>query len=146
MENLEKLAELFKALSDPTRLKIVKFLAEHKRPKCVNALTKRLDISQSAVSQHLKVLKQAEIVKGERRGNFVHYELNDVYIDSIRKRLLETEGNDFLVVSSGGLFSFGSNFWNQQNRIRVLEEQLTELHSKTSRIETLITELKNGDN
>ena len=122
MENLEKLAELFKSLSDPTRLKIIKFLSQHKQPKCVNALTKHFDISQSAVSQHLKVLKQAEIVKGERRGNFVHYQLNDAYFDSLKQRLLESKGNDFLIISNSGMFSFGSNFWSQQNRIRILEE------------------------
>ncbi len=145
MENLVKLADLFKALSDPTRLKIVKFLSEHKRPKCVNALTKQLNISQSAVSQHLKVLKQAEIVKGERRGNFVHYELNDAHLDSVRNRLLETEGNDFLVISNNGLFNLGPNFWNSENRVKILEEQLTDLQSKTSEIESQINQLKKGE-
>ncbi len=142
MENLEKLADLFKALSDPTRLKIVKILSQHKRPKCVNALTKVLDISQSAVSQHLRILKQAEVVKGERRGNFVHYTLNEIHLDSIRNRLHETDGNDFLIVCNDALFSFGSNFWNQQTRIKVLEEHLSNLQGKTSEIESLIQKLK----
>lgn len=146
MENLEKLAELFKALSDPTRLKIVKFLSKHQRPKCVNALTKQLDISQSAVSQHLKVLKQAGIVKGERAGNFVHYQLNDTHLDSIRNRLLETKGNDFLVISSDGFFSFGTSFWDRLNQIKNLEDQLTDLQGRTSEIESLICQLKKENN
>lgn len=145
MGHFEKLADLFKALSDPTRLKIVKFLAEQRQPKCVNALTHQLDISQSAVSQHLKILKQAEIVKGSRSGNFVHYELNDVYLDAIKSRLLESGGNDFLIISNAGQFSFGSNFWNQQDRIKLLEEQLSNLQSKTSEIESLIDQLKKED-
>ncbi len=146
MENLEKLAELFKALSDPTRLKLVKFLSQHKRPKCVNALTKSLNISQSAVSQHLKVLKQADIVIGERRGNFVHYEYNGAHMESIKKRLLESEGNDFLVIDSSGLFSFGSDFWTSENQIRLLEDHLTTLQKKTSEIESILQQLKKKGN
>lgn len=68
------MAELFKilkALSDETRLNILKLLVNH--DYCVRALAKRLDVSESAVSQHLKVLRHAGIVKGEKRGYFTHY-------------------------------------------------------------------------
>ncbi len=82
---------------------------------------------------------------GVRRGNFVHYELNEIHLESIKNRLQETEGDDFLVISSSGLFSFGSDFWSQQNQIKVLEGHLSDLQSKTSEIETLIQNLKKKD-
>lgn len=65
---------LFKALADGTRLKIVRLLLEHRR--CVRALARELDLSEAAVSQHLKVLREAGIVIGQRRGYFMHYDVD----------------------------------------------------------------------
>ena len=58
-------AAFFKALADPTRLQIVKFLCHHHEPEalCVNALAGLLGITQSAVSQHLRILKNAGLVR-----------------------------------------------------------------------------------
>ena len=63
---------LFKARADGTRLKIVRLLPEHRR--CVRALARELELSEAAVSQHLKVLREAGIVIGQRRGYFMHYD------------------------------------------------------------------------
>ena len=73
----EEQVALFKALADPTRLQIVKLLCHHHEPEalCVNALAGLLGITQSAVSQHLRVLRDAGLVKAERRGQFIHYYL-----------------------------------------------------------------------
>ena len=73
--SVEKQAELFSVLSDPTRLKILKLLSarEGTDALCVNGLAFRLGITQSAVSQHLRILKSAEMVKSDKRGNRVHY-------------------------------------------------------------------------
>ncbi len=76
LSSVEELAEIFKALSDPTRLKIFQLLLDKKR-QCVNAITKHLDVSQSAVSQHLRVLKQAGFVNNERNGYHIHYSINE---------------------------------------------------------------------
>jgi len=65
------LPEVLKALSDETRYKLVVLLINH--DYCVRALANRLGISESAVSQHLKILKTAGIVKGEKRSYFTHY-------------------------------------------------------------------------
>lgn len=65
---------LFKALADGTRLKIVRLLLEHRR--CVRALARELELSEAAVSQHLKVLREAGIVIGQRRRYFMHYDAN----------------------------------------------------------------------
>ena len=71
----EEQAAVFKALADPTRLNLVKLLCHQHEPEalCVNALAKLHGISQSAVSQHLRVLKNMGLVKGERKGYHIHY-------------------------------------------------------------------------
>ena len=67
-------------MADETRLKIIKDLLEHSF--CVRALAKRLGLSEATVSQHLKMLREAGLVKGEKRGYFSHYTVD-------REQLLE---------------------------------------------------------
>ena len=98
MDEIEELAEVFKALSDPTRLRLVKLLGEGGGALCVNALARLLEVTQSAVSQHLRVLRQAGLVRGERRGYFVHYSLDRDRLEQYKARLRETLGEDFVVV------------------------------------------------
>lgn len=104
MDEIEELAQIFKALSDPTRLRLVTLLSEcssgecHGGMLCVNALAHRVGVTQSAVSQHLRVLKQAGLVQGERRGHFVHYSLDRDRLEQYKVRLRETLGEDFVVV------------------------------------------------
>ena len=69
MSKIESLAQIFKALSDPTRLRLVQMLSEHQGALCVNALAHQLQVSQSAVSQHLRVLRQIGLVQGDRIVN-----------------------------------------------------------------------------
>lgn len=77
-EKTEEQAAVFKALADPTRLNLVKLLCHQHEPDalCVNALAQLHGISQSAVSQHLRILKNIGLVKGERRGYHIHYTIN----------------------------------------------------------------------
>ena len=74
----EEQAAMFKALADPTRLRIVQILCHQHEPEalCVNALAGLLGITQSAVSQHLRMLKNVGLVKGERQGYHVHYSVD----------------------------------------------------------------------
>jgi ArsR family transcriptional regulator len=74
-------AELFKALSSPLRLAIVH--AIHDEPKCVHELVSELSVSQPLVSQHLRVLRAARVVHGERRGREITYALTDHHIGHI---------------------------------------------------------------
>jgi DNA-binding transcriptional ArsR family regulator len=67
-----KAAELAKALSHPARIAILKFLAEQKSCIC-NDIVEQLPLSQSTVSQHLKELKNAGLIKGEIDGPRVCY-------------------------------------------------------------------------
>ena len=71
---MASLVKVLKALSSETRLKILRLLKE--RSLCVNAITARLDMTQSAVSQHLRILKEAGLVKTEKRGYWMHYSVN----------------------------------------------------------------------
>lgn len=74
-EKTRKQATIFAALADPTRLRLVKLLCRQQDPDalCVNALAYYLGVTQSAISQHLRVLRGLGLVRGERRGYRVHY-------------------------------------------------------------------------
>jgi DNA-binding transcriptional ArsR family regulator len=102
MDNVDKLVEIFKALSDPTRLRLVKLLNDCQPgvckggPLCVNALAHQLGVTQSAVSQHLRILRQAGLVSGARRGSFMHYSLDPNGLKKYRDALRDTLGEDFV--------------------------------------------------
>ncbi len=98
MDEIEELVEIFKALSDPTRLRLIKLLNESGGALCVNALAHKLNVTQSAVSQHLRVLRQARLVRGERRGSMVHYLLDPERMEQHKAVLLETLGEGFVVM------------------------------------------------
>jgi len=74
MVNAEKLAGIFKLLSVEARIRIVQALK--RRALCVTELTSQLGISQEATSQHLRVLRDAGIVKFQKRGFHVYYSLD----------------------------------------------------------------------
>jgi ArsR family transcriptional regulator len=82
--------KVFKALSSESRLKIVRLLKEH--PQCVNVIAKRLGMTQSAVSQHLRILKEAGLVRGLKRGNWMHYEMPVESLDKFGRALAEVFG------------------------------------------------------
>jgi ArsR family transcriptional regulator len=73
-EEVGRLARLFHALSDETRLKIVARLLSGEQ--CVCNLTDALDAGQSRLSFHLKTLKDAGLVADRREGRWIHYSLN----------------------------------------------------------------------
>ena len=70
---MKEILQGIKALGDKTRLKIIQSLLN--KNYCVGALAKKLDISESAVSQQLKILRKADLVIGEKRGYYVHYKV-----------------------------------------------------------------------
>ena len=82
---IEQLAQLHKALSVPVRLKILQLIGG--RPRCVNAITRCLEISQPAVSQHLAVLRHAGLVSSTKRGYTVHYQLDRDRLEELRQAL-----------------------------------------------------------
>src|ERR671915_940110 len=74
-------AQLFHALSDPTRLAILKRLRLGER--CVCDLTDALDAAQSRLSFHLKVLKDAGLVTDRREGRWMYYTVNPEALDEV---------------------------------------------------------------
>ena len=66
-----ELDRMLKALGEPTRLTIYQALLARKH--CVRSLSKKLGISESAISQHMKVMKEAGLVCGEKFGYHTHY-------------------------------------------------------------------------
>jgi DNA-binding transcriptional ArsR family regulator len=80
-----RLARALKALSVESRVRIVQLLKG--RALCVNALAARLNVTQGAVSQHLRIMRDAGLVIDEKRGYFVHYRLNEKTLVAWRKEI-----------------------------------------------------------
>ena len=78
--------QVLKAISDETRMKILRLLLE--RSYCVGALARNLGLTEATISQHLKVLREAGLLTGERRSYFMHY---DVERGVLRKLAAEIE-------------------------------------------------------
>ena len=93
---MQDLVRFFRALGDETRLGLVALLAQQEpgRAMCVGRLARELRVTDSAVSQHLRVLKDLGLVHGERRGNRLHYFLDTdrlaAYTELIRAHLGES--------------------------------------------------------
>lgn len=64
-------AKTLKAIGDPKRFLLLRLMSE--RSYCVSALARRSELSESAVSQHLKILREAGLVYGVKRGYYTHY-------------------------------------------------------------------------
>ncbi|MBS4539560.1 winged helix-turn-helix transcriptional regulator [Clostridium sp. D2Q-11] len=84
---MEKILEVLKAISDEKRYRIINLLLQHNF--CVKALAKRLNLSQAAISQHLKVLREVGLVKGEKIGYYTHYTVNKEILDEVSKSIKE---------------------------------------------------------
>lgn len=78
---MKDIVQLFKALSDETRLKILIILSRKKI--CAKGIAKHLNISEAAVSQHLKILREAGLISGEKSGYFVHYDIQEQPLSQI---------------------------------------------------------------
>ena len=66
-------ALVLKSISDETRMKILTLLLKHNY--CVRALARKLKLTEATISQHLKVLREAGLLIGEKRGYFMHYDV-----------------------------------------------------------------------
>ena len=82
MPDIPELSSFLKSLADPTRLKIVEYLARADNPRCVGAIAQHIGVSQSATSQHLRILRQANLVNNARQGYHIHYEINTDQMDA----------------------------------------------------------------
>jgi ArsR family transcriptional regulator len=71
-----ELSRMFKAMGDPVRLRLLSLIASHEGGEaCVCDLTGVFDLTGPTISHHLKVLREAALITGERRGTWVYYRL-----------------------------------------------------------------------
>ena len=86
-ETLEQIAELFKGFADPTRVRILSLLQQ--RESCVTDIAEAVELSQSAVSHQLRILKQMHLIKFRREGKNLWYSLADDHVKTILQMGLE---------------------------------------------------------
>ncbi len=84
---LEEIAELFKGFCDPTRVHILSLLQQ--RECCVNQIAEAVELSQSAISHQLRLLKQMHLIKFRREGKNILYSLADDHVRTILEMGLE---------------------------------------------------------
>jgi ArsR family transcriptional regulator len=76
------LAQVFKALGDPVRLRLVSLIGAHEGGEvCVCELTEAFNLSQPTISHHLKILREAGIIGSQRRGTWVYYRLEPAALE-----------------------------------------------------------------
>lgn len=85
------LAEFFKVLGDSTRIKILYALSVNEM--CVCDISNLLNISQSAVSHQLRVLRTARLVKYRKEGKVVYYSLDDEHVENVFRQGLDHIGH-----------------------------------------------------
>jgi DNA-binding transcriptional ArsR family regulator len=91
-ETVVALAETFRILGDPTRVRIVDALAE--RELCVHEIADLVGISESAVSHQLRLMRAQRIVRGRREGRCVYYALDDQHVLSLFQQGLRHVSED----------------------------------------------------
>ena len=86
-EILDQIAELFKGFADPTRVHILSLLAQQEL--CVTDIADAVELSQSAISHQLRILKQMHLIKYRRDGKNLLYSLADDHVKTILEMGLE---------------------------------------------------------
>ena len=105
MAQANQAARIFKVLSVETRVRMIELLKS--RSLCVNALAKALSMSPAAVSQHLRILRDADVVIAEKRGYFVHYRINEKTLAEWRQtsgEILEPEPTPKLIIKNDKVY------------------------------------------
>ena len=82
-EQAEATAELFKALADPARVRIVNALAQSDEPVCACEFEPALGLAQSTVSHHLKKLTDAGLLEREQRGKWAYFSLRPEAVERL---------------------------------------------------------------
>ncbi|MBP3673398.1 MAG: helix-turn-helix transcriptional regulator [Oscillospiraceae bacterium] len=86
-ETLEQIADLFKGFADPTRVHILSLLEQQEL--CVTDIAEAVELSQSAISHQLRILKQMHLIKYRREGKNILYSLADDHVKTILQMGLE---------------------------------------------------------
>ncbi len=91
-QDLIVLSETFRLLGDPSRLRILLHCVDG--PKAVSDIAEALDLSQSLVSHHLRLLRGARLVKGERQSKQVFYEIADNHVSDMLQDMVTHIGEE----------------------------------------------------
>lgn len=106
--NLKKASNIIRAIAHPVRLSIIKFIAE-KGSTNVNRIYNSLKLEQSITSQHLRILRSAELVETNREGKFIFYKVNHAKIAKLnicltlffsKKSDIELENDDAVILQT----------------------------------------------
>lgn len=84
------LQQTLKALADPTRREILNLLKSGKLP--AGEIAEHFDITPAAISRHLSVLKEADLISDTREGKFIFYELNATVLEEILLWISDLKG------------------------------------------------------
>lgn len=84
--------DTFKALSDPARRDILEMLKN--KPLSAGEIAKQFDMTQATVSYHLKVLKKADLIRENRKKNFIYYELNLTVLEELMMWLSDLKNKE----------------------------------------------------
>ncbi len=71
------LTDRLKALADETRLRMLDLLLRHGQALCVCEITEQFDLSQPTISHHLRLLREAALIRGEKHGTWMYYSTRD---------------------------------------------------------------------
>ncbi len=132
----KKQAELFKVLGVESRIKILELL-KHKGPLGANEMSEKLGITPSAVSQHLKILKHAGLVRNERKGYWIPYKIDPEALEKCGE-LISTICN----CGCKGTGQFREAEVNAaEDKVAVLRKYEQELQEEIKTVQTRIEEL-----
>jgi DNA-binding transcriptional ArsR family regulator len=130
-----EISEMFKVLAVETRVKILELL-KTQGPLGAKEIARLLGISPAAASQHLKILKQAGLVRSERQGYWIPYAVNPETLEKYRRLLSE-------VCTCG---CRGSGLWQEKEQretpLEALEHYEQDLHNELETVRLRIKELK----
>jgi DNA-binding transcriptional ArsR family regulator len=82
--DLDGLTEIFRVLGDPTRVRILDTLSSAEL--CVGEIARRLEVSESAISHQLRLLRSRRIVRSRRDGRLIYYALDDRHVLALYKQ------------------------------------------------------------
>ena len=130
-------AEIFKVLSVETRVKIIELL-KSKGPLGAKDISATIGITTAAVSQHLKILKQAGLVRSERKGYWIPYSIDEEAMENCRQLL--TEVCTCECKGSGNYREVES----ERSDLEALKKYEQELQSELDNVRQRVDELKSA--
>ncbi len=128
-------AEIFKVLSVDTRIHIIEYLKSN-GPSGAKELSEKLGLSTAAISQHLKILKHAGLVRSERQGYWIPYSIDEEALENCREVL-----NEVCTCGCEGTGNFREKEINQANLVALRKYEI-ELQKELDRVRSRVSQMK----